>query len=195
MKLIDKLEQPYTDNERFHFIVKYNTSQYHLKSIEDNLYAYEYTQNELDEQNRTKLDSLSMTRGDMFEALILAFGKTKADIRKMIEEIDGLIDVERALYLNRFDEALDFYRGYPAVDLIGKMLGVSSEQLDKFFETKNYKELLSNDKPTEESEENNLSNVDNSIENEDEKPVSNGDSDEEDVDNFQSNVDNEGEDE
>lgn len=89
-------------------------------------------------KERERLNLLSMTRGDMFEAIILAFGKTKADIRSMIENVEGLTDIERALYLNRFDEALDFYRGYPAVDLIGKMLGVSSEQLDKFFETKDY---------------------------------------------------------
>lgn len=92
-------------------------------------------------KERERLNILSMTRGDMFEAIILAFGKTKADIRLMIENVEGLTDIERALYLNRFDEALDFYRGYPAVDLIGKMLGVSSEQLDKFFETKDYKYL------------------------------------------------------
>ena len=45
-------------------------------------------------------------------------------------------------YHQHSDEALDFYRGYPAIDLIGKMLGVSSEQLDKFFKTKDYHELL-----------------------------------------------------
>lgn len=96
-------------------------------------------------KERERLNLLSMTRGDMFEAIILAFGKTKADIRSMIENVEDLTDIERALYLNRFDEALDFYRGYPAVDLIGKMLGVSSEQLDKFFETKDYTYLLPSD--------------------------------------------------
>ena len=102
-----------------------------------------YYEDEKAQKERELLNKLSMTRGDMFEAIILAFGKTKADIRSMIENVEGLTDVERALYLNRFDEALDFYRGYPAVDLIGKMLGVSSEQLDKFFKTKDYHELLS----------------------------------------------------
>ena len=101
-----------------------------------------YYEDEKVQKERELLNKLSMTRGDMFEAIILAFGKTKADIRLMIENVEGLTDVERALYLNRFDEALDFYRGYPAIDLIGKMLGVSSEQLDKFFKTKDYHELL-----------------------------------------------------
>ena len=108
--------------------------------IENPNYEEEQAQKE-----RERLNLLSMTRGDMFEAIILAFGKTKADIRSMIENVEGLTDIERALYLNRFDEALDFYRGYPAVDLIGKMLGVSSEQLDKFFETKDYTYLLPSD--------------------------------------------------
>lgn len=103
------------------------------------------TTEEQAQKERERLNLLSMTRGDMFEAIILAFGKTKADIRSMIENVEGLTDIECALYLNRFDEALDFYRGYPAVDLIGKMLGVSSEQLDKFFETKDYTYLLPSD--------------------------------------------------
>ena len=120
-----------------------------IKEVQEGYVIYDFelmTVEEMEEKQaqkeRERLNIRSMTRGDMFEAIILAFGKTKADIRSMIENLEGLTDIERALYLNRFDEALDFYRGYPAVDLIGKMLGVSSEQLDKFFETKDYKELL-----------------------------------------------------
>ena len=121
-------------------VVKYKTEI--VEKIGYNLEAWGYTDEEKQEQERERINLLSMTRGDMFEAIILAFGKTKADIRSMIESVEGLTDIERALYLNRFDEALDFYRGYPAINLIGKMLGVSSEQLDKFFETKDYHELL-----------------------------------------------------
>lgn len=119
-----------------------------IKEVQEGYVIYDFELMTVEEkeakeaqQERERLNILSMTRGDMFEAIILAFGKTKADIRSMIENVEGLTDIERVLYLNRFDEALDFYRGYPAVDLIGKMLGVSSEQLDKFFETKDYKEL------------------------------------------------------
>lgn len=89
-----------------------------------------------------RIANLSMTRGDMFEALILAFGKDKSDIRAMVETLPDLTEVEKKLYLNRFDEALNFYRSYPAVDLIGEMLGVTKERMDKFFETKDYKDLL-----------------------------------------------------
>ena len=86
---------------------------------------------------RERLDKLSMTRGDVFEALILARGLTKPQIRAMIEQAE-LDTVTKALYLNRFDEALQFYRGYPIFDMLGQALGITSEQLDKFFETKDY---------------------------------------------------------
>ena len=151
MEIKSELKQPYTENERLDFIVEQNYKNgYEIKETENSLEAWGYTEEEKQEQEREFLNKLSMTRGDMFEAIILAFGKTKADIRSMIENVEGLTDIERALYLNRFDEALDFYRGYPAVDLIGQMLGVSSEQLDKFFEFKDYKYLIPNEPVTEE---------------------------------------------
>lgn len=90
---------------------------------------------------RERLDNLSMTRGDVFEALILAKGLGKAQIRAMIEKAE-LDTVTKALYLNRFDEALEFYRGYPIFDMLGQALGITGEMLDKFFETKDYHELI-----------------------------------------------------
>ena len=87
---------------------------------------------------KTRIQELSMTRGDLFEALILAQGIGKAQLRTMIENFEGLTDIERALYLNRFDEALDFYRKHPAIDLVGGLLGITPENMDKFFDTKDY---------------------------------------------------------
>ena len=92
-------------------------------------------------KERERLDNLSMTRGDVFEALILAKGLGKAQIRAMIEQAE-LDTITKALYLNRFDEALEFYRGYPIFDMLGQALGITGEMLDKFFETKDYKELI-----------------------------------------------------
>ena len=89
------------------------------------------------QKERERLDKLSMTRGDVFEALILAKGLGKAQIRAMIEQAE-LDTVTKALYLNRFDEALEFYRGYPIFDMLGQVLGITTEMLDKFFETKDY---------------------------------------------------------
>ena len=92
-------------------------------------------------EERERLNKLSMTRGDVFEALILARGLTKPQIRAMIEQAE-LDTMTKALYLNRFDEALDFYRGFPVFDMLGKELGVTPKQLDMFFTDKNYKHLL-----------------------------------------------------
>ena len=89
------------------------------------------------QQERERLDKLSMTRGDVFEALILARGLTKPQIRAMIEQAE-LDTITKALYLNRFDEALSFFRGHPVFDFIGNMLNITSTQMDDFFETKDY---------------------------------------------------------
>ena len=115
-----------------------------IKEVEEGYVIYDFelmTVEEMEEKQaqkeRERLDNLSMTRGDVFEALILARGLTKPQIRAMIEnaELDAMT---KALYLNRFDEALDFYRGFPVFDMLGKVLGVTPKQLDDFFETKDY---------------------------------------------------------
>ena len=94
------------------------------------------------EEKRTRLDKLSMTRGDLFEALILAFNKDENDILQIVEAMDNIDDITKRLYINRIKNALDFYRGYPAIDMIGQILGVTPEQLDTFFETKDWNVLV-----------------------------------------------------
>ena len=115
-----------------------------IKEVEEGYVIYDFelmTVEEMEakqaQKERKRLDKLSMTRGDVFEALILAKGLGKAQIRSMIEQAE-LDTVTKALYLNRFDEALEFYRGYPIFDMLGQALGITGEMLDKFFETKDY---------------------------------------------------------
>ena len=119
-----------------------------IKEVEEGYVIYDFelmTVEEMEEKQaqkeRERLDKLSMTRGDVFEALILAKGLGKAQLRSMIEQAE-LDTTTKALYLNRFDEALEFYRGYPIFDMLGQTLGITGEMLDKFFETKDYHELL-----------------------------------------------------
>ena len=138
MEIKAKLLKPYTENQRMDFIVEENHNNgYEIKETETSLEAWGYTEEEKQEQERKRLDNLSMTRGDVFEALILARGLTKPQIRAMIEQAE-LDTITKALYLNRFDEALDFYRGFPIFDMLGKELDVTPKQLDDFFETKDY---------------------------------------------------------
>lgn len=115
-----------------------------IKEVQEGYVIYDFELMTVEEKEakevqkeRKRLDNLSMTRGDVFEALILARGLTKPQIRAMIEKAE-LDDITKALYLNRFDEALDFYRGFPVFDMLGQVLGVTPKQLDDFFETKDY---------------------------------------------------------
>ena len=119
-----------------------------IKEVEEGYVIYDFELMTVEEmktkeaqKERERIAKLSMTRGDVFEALILARGLTKPQIRAMIEQAE-LDAMTKALYLNRFDEALDFYRGFPVFDMLGQVLGVTPKQLDDFFETKDYKYLI-----------------------------------------------------
>lgn len=92
-------------------------------------------------KEKERISELSLTRADVFEGLILARGLTKQALRAYIELDETLNDIEKALYLNRFDDALEFYRKHPAIDFISAKLGISSENMDKFFDTKDYNYL------------------------------------------------------
>ena len=59
-------------------------------------------------EERERLNNLSMTRGDVFEALILAKGLTKPQIRAMIEQAE-LDTVTKALYLKNSTICLSCY--------------------------------------------------------------------------------------
>lgn len=142
MEIKDKITKPYTAEQRINFIIAQNHKLgYEIKETSTALEAWGYTEEEKQQQEKERIANLSMTRGDVFEALILAKGLSKAQIRTMIEKAE-LDTTTKALYLNRFDEALEFYRGYPVFDMLGETIGITSKMLDRFFKTKDYKELL-----------------------------------------------------
>ena len=131
---------------KFYTETKLDTALYNIDKVEETQDEYVFDGEEYvlkDEaweekqakKERERLDGLKMTRGDVFEALILAKGLTKPQIRAMIEQAE-LDAMTKALYLNRFDEALSFFRGHPVFDFIGNMLNITSTQMDDFFEEK-----------------------------------------------------------
>lgn len=117
-----------------------------IEPLEDGTRRFEVKEvvpyQESEEEREERIGNLYMSRGDMFEALILAFDKDENDIIKIVEDLPDITDMERKLYLNRVKNAQNFYRKYPAVDLIGTVLGISKEKMDNFFESKNYQDLL-----------------------------------------------------
>jgi len=146
MEIKATLNKPYSDNQRMDFIVEQNHQKgYEIKETSTALEAWGYTEEELAEKERERISRLSLTRGDVFRGLLQAKGVTKAQLRAGIEAMPEGLQKEMALI--DFDEALNFFRGNPLVDTVGATLGITSEQLDKFFETNDYHELEAEETP------------------------------------------------
>ena len=134
MEIKATLNKPYTDKERIAFIVEQNHKNgYEIKETETALEAWGYTEEEKQEQERKRINLLSMTKREMFLGLYQAKQITPDMLKAQITDPQALIE---------FEYANDYYRGNPLIDIIGGQLGFTSEQLDKFFETKDYHELL-----------------------------------------------------
>lgn len=105
-----------------------------------NLEAWGYTEEEKQEQEKESIKLLSMTKREMFLGLYQAKQITPDMLKAQITDPAALIE---------FEYANDYYRGNPLIDVIGRQLGFTSEQLDKFFITKDYHELLTVEEESE----------------------------------------------
>lgn len=94
------------------------------------------------QKEKARIAMLSLTRGDVFRGLLMAKQVTRTQIRALIESNETLTMLEREMALIDFDEALNFYRGNALIDTLGMTLGITSEQLDRFFETNDYTALI-----------------------------------------------------
>lgn len=92
-----------------------------------------YYEDEKVQKERERLNLISMTKREMFLGLYQAKGITPNDLKRQIVDPAALIE---------FEYANDYYRGNPLINIIGTQLGFTTEQLDKFFETKDYTYLL-----------------------------------------------------
>lgn len=145
MEIKAKLIKPYTENERINFIVEQNHRLgYEIRETETALEAWGYTTEELEQQEKTRIAQLSMTGADVERAIYQAKGIDFEDILTLVKnqensEQTSNIDL-KALKIEL--KANNFYRGNPYVNQIGELLGFTSEQLDQFFETKNWQTLV-----------------------------------------------------
>ena len=134
MEIKATLQKPYTENEKIDFIVEQNHNRgYEIKETETALEAWGYTEEEKQEQRKEQIAKLSMTKREMFLGLYQAKGITPDMLKAQITDLQALIE---------FEYANDYYRGNPLIDVIGSQLGFTTEQLDKFFETKDYTYLI-----------------------------------------------------
>lgn len=137
------LKKPYTDKEKIEFIVEYNHKQgLIIEETETELQALGMTDEEKAQEEKERIAMLSLTRGDVFRGLLQAKGITRTQIRAMIENNGNLSEIEKEMALIDFDEALNFYRGNSLINVLGLALGITSEQLDEFFKTNDYKKLI-----------------------------------------------------
>ena len=133
MEIKAQLEKPYTEKQRIDFIVQQNhKNSYEIRETEAALEAWGYTEEEKAQKERERLNLLSMTKREMFLGLYQAKQITPDMLKAQITDPKALIE---------FEYANGYYRGNPLIDIIGGQLGFTSEQLDKFFETKDYKYL------------------------------------------------------
>jgi hypothetical protein len=134
MEIKATLQKPYTEEERMNFIVQYNHNLgYEINETETELQALGYTEAEQELQERERIAKLSLTKREVFLGLYQAKGVTPDMIKAQITDPQALIE---------FEYANDYYRGNPLIDIVGATLGITPEQLDKFFETNDYTVLL-----------------------------------------------------
>ena len=134
--------------------------QYHgleIKEVQEGYVIYDFELMTIEEKEvkevqkeRERLNLLSMTKREMFLGLYQAKGITPDVLKSQISDgvnegadsANTMSDSEKQKALIEFEYANDYYRGNPLIDVIGTQLGFTTEQLDRFFETKDYRELL-----------------------------------------------------
>ena len=161
------LNKPYTDEEYADFVVEHNHNNGLLiEETETAVYALEPNEimgdagvpvinpnyeAEQAQKERERLSMLNLTAADVERAIYKAKGMDFDDVIAFVEQYnktapmneDGEnadIDI-KALKIEL--NANNFYRGNPYIDAVGQLLGLSSDQLDNFFETGDYTALLS----------------------------------------------------
>lgn len=130
MEIKATLLKPYTERDRLNFIIEQNRKlNYEIRETEEAIEAWGYTEEELAELERERISKLSLTKREVFLALLDDKGITPQQLRSQITDERALIE---------FDYANDYFRGNPLIDGIGQMLGYTSEQLDYLFEHKEF---------------------------------------------------------
>ena len=91
----------------------------------------------LAQKEAERIAMLNLTRGDVFRGLLLANGITRAQIKSLIDATPATTQEEiiakEMAYID-FEEATNYYRGNSLIDTIAGALGITSKQLDRFFE-------------------------------------------------------------
>lgn len=117
------------------------------------------SEEEKEQEERERINNLSMTRSDFFDNTIKAWGTDDEDLLPIIKgilETLGVSELEKKIAVNNYKNALNFYRKHTLFTLLSGIpipvgdivVNVSSESWDRFFDKVDkrdpeaYKELL-----------------------------------------------------
>ena len=150
MEIKATLQKPYTDNQRMSFVVEYNHKlSYIIEETETELQALGYSEEELNEQEKERIQELSMTRSDFFDGTIQAWGVGQDELLVLIQALLATLplpDVKKLIAINNYKNALNFYRKHDLFKMLVGMpiklgdniqLVIEDEHLDKFFDEVN----------------------------------------------------------
>ena len=147
MEIKATLQKPYEESERLDFIIQYNHNLgYTIEETETELQALGYTKEELEQQEKERIQELFMTRSDFFDGTIQAWGVGQDELLVLIQTLlVGLPidDVKKLMAINNFKNALNFYRKHDLFNLLVNtpiklsdtvQIVIENEHLDKFFD-------------------------------------------------------------
>ena len=114
-----------------------------IKEVEEGYVIYDFELMTVEEKEakeaqkeRGRLDLLYLTGADVERGIYQAKGMDFDDIIEFVTANPPVCFDVKALKIEL--KANNFYRGNPYVNAVGALLGFTEEQLDKFFETKDY---------------------------------------------------------
>ena len=154
MEIKAQLKKPYTENQRIDFIVQYNHNLgYETEETETHLNAMGYTKEELQQQERDRIDALCLTRSDVERAIYADKGMDFDDLVEYVKTNIPTMDV-KALKIEL--RAGNFYRKHPYINQIGTVLGYTPDDLDYLFQYKTLPEKVAEpEQPAEPTTEEN----------------------------------------
>lgn len=142
MEIKAELIKPYSEDERMSFIVEQNHNNgYEIREVEESLQAWGYTEEEIEEKERERINDLTQTRANVWRALIQARMFTKTQVKAIIEAMPEDTPehiMQKEIARIDVDDVEDFHRGHILVNLVGEYLQISSQNLDLYFETGDY---------------------------------------------------------
>ena len=147
MEIKAELQKPFEEQERIDFLIEYNHNQgLVIEETGEALIAWGYTDEEIAQQERERIQELYMTRSDFFDGTIEAWGVGEDELLVLVQTLLTTLPIENVQKLkavNNFKNALNFYRKHDLFKMLVNMpikltdtiqVVITDEHLDKFFD-------------------------------------------------------------